>query len=140
MPELLIVRGWPGAGKTTFAQAYVDEFSYAHFEADMYMARSGTYQFKCEDLAPAHAWCQAQTDNAMMHGLNVVVSNTFLTLGEMNVYLAMARRHGYTVKIKTLHGRYGSVHGVPVEKQRQMESRLQELNQQWLLSHNAMEA
>jgi hypothetical protein len=77
---------------------------------------------------------------AVRHGLNVVVSNTFLTLGEMNVYLAMARRHCYTVKIKTLHGKYGSVHNVPVEKQRAMEARLQELNQAWLSSHGAQEA
>lgn len=125
MPQLIMVRGVPGTGKTTYAKALVDEYSYTHLEADMYFEHDGEYRFDASQLSAAHAWCQAECERAMQHGENVVVSNTFCQRKEMDVYLRMAHRHNYEVEIVSLTHEYGSVHNVPAEKMERFRARWQ---------------
>jgi predicted kinase len=88
--------------------------------------RSGEYVFDAAQLGAAHAWCQAEVENALQRGQNVVVSNTFIRRREMNPYLAMAARHNAEVDIHACHGNYESIHNVPAEKMREMRARWEE--------------
>ncbi len=91
MPELLIVCAVPGMDQRAYAQHYINEYSYTHLDVDMYFDRT--------NLAAAQAWCRAECENAMQHGENIVVSNIPAAPPEIDSYLRMAKRHGYTVQI-----------------------------------------
>ncbi len=124
MPKLLLVRGIPGTGKSTFAKHYVDEFSYTHLEADMYfVGPDKVYRFDYNKLSAAHAWCRSECIQAMQRGENIVVSNTFCTLREMLPYLRYAHEFGYTVEVKTLKHEYGSIHDVPADRMQRFRER-----------------
>ena len=80
MKTLIILRGCPGSGKSTFAKT----LGGAHFETDMYfVSDDGTYNFDPSKLRDAHNWCQNNVHTAMIEnntsGINktIVVSNTF---------------------------------------------------------------
>ena len=123
MPELLLVRGIPGTGKSTYARHYVDEYDYVHLEADMFFEKDGDYEFKRELLGQAHEWCKAECHKAMRTGRNIVVSNTFCTHREMWPYVTMAELMGYTVRVVALKHEYGSIHNVPEESMQRFRAR-----------------
>ncbi|PHS03652.1 MAG: AAA family ATPase [Blastopirellula sp.] len=112
---LYIVRGLPGSGKSTYAKS----IGCLHLEADMYFNRSGEYTFKPELIKKAHSWCQEATDKALNHGMDVVVSNTFTKLWEMEPYLKMHNN----VLVYKCTGDYGSLHDVPFSVIHDMSNR-----------------
>lgn len=115
--KLLLVRGLPGSGKSTYAKTYpVALQGYFHIEADMYFVPAdGIYRFDRTKLGAAHDWCQHQCARALERGENCVVSNTFVKRWELVPYLKMAKTLGADVDIVTCTILYGSVHGVPTE-------------------------
>jgi len=108
--KLTLIRGIPGSGKTTLAKSLGIQ---NHFEADMFFISGGEYKFNPAKLKEAHAWCQSQTRNALARGEDVVTSNTFCRLWEMQAYLDMAKEYGAEIEIKICSGDYVNVHGVP---------------------------
>jgi adenylate kinase family enzyme len=94
MKNLYLLRGIPGAGKSTLAKQLGD----AHFEADSYFMVDGEYKFDPTKLRKAHEWCQGQVELAMIqnhvtYGLDssdIVVSNTFTQEWEMKNYYSLA--------------------------------------------------
>lgn len=113
---LVLVRGLPGSGKSTFARELARR-GYRHFEADQFFIRRGVYIYDARQKTAAHAWCLDSTIRALAGGRRVVVSNTFVRKCEISPYLDL---HTQTVVVHT-NGPWKNVHNVPdaaVEKMR----------------------
>ncbi len=125
MKQLILVRGLPGSGKSTFAKSLQDSFTEStdHFEADQFFMHNGEYKYDFDQLHEAHAWCQRQTEEAMRDGIkNIIVSNTFCRQWEMDAYKEFAKIHGYQVFVIAMPMPSSQilfslcVHKVPLEK------------------------
>lgn len=129
MKTLILLRGLPGAGKSTLAKMLVGNKEYRHKEADMFFVDSeGNYKFEPSKIKDAHAWCKEEVDFLMEHEHSpVVVSNTFTQEWEMEAYYELAKKYGYQVTSIVVENRHGgeNVHGVPADKIQQMKDRFQ---------------
>jgi predicted kinase len=123
--ELIIIRGLPGSGKSTFATKTLFRYKrVAWAEADHYFTdEAGEYRFDPAHIKDAHAFCQQKVLDAMVVGLPVIVSNTFSQIWEMQPYFNMAERYGYTVQVYVMDSQYGNTHGVPEEAIERMRVR-----------------
>ena len=122
MKELFLLRGLPGAGKTTLAKSSGG----MHMEADKYFMDEGEYKFDASKLKEAHAWCQNAARVWMTNSVpKVVISNTFTQAWEMDYYFELAKEHGYRVYSLVVENRHGgeNVHNVPKEKIEEMARR-----------------
>jgi predicted kinase len=127
MKELFLLRGLPGAGKSTLAKMLVGEKDYCHKEADMYfMDPYGNYRFNTMELKDAHQWCKDSIEFVMEYEHTpVVVSNTFTQEWEMKDYYELAEKYGYRVHSMVIENRHGGInsHGVPDETLEKMKNR-----------------
>jgi energy-coupling factor transporter ATP-binding protein EcfA2 len=130
MKALFLLRGLPGAGKSTLAKS----IGGMHFEADMYfLDENSEYKFDPTKLRDAHAWCQGSVSNAMIlnhttgENEKIVVSNTFTQEWEMDAYYKLAEDWGYTVFSLIVENRHGgkNTHGVPEDKLQIMKDRFE---------------
>jgi hypothetical protein len=138
---LIIVRGLPGAGKSTVASS----FGAPVREADQY---DGLYTYhedgrvdfhgmkKMDDgalmVAHAHAWCQSRIREDLVTQKVAVVANTFVQGWEFTPYLDIARKAGARVVVidcydggmddATLAG--SNIHSVP-------EAAIARMRQNW---------
>lgn len=131
--KLILVRGWPGSGKTTFADKLIIEnlrtsngrCPIVAVSADDFMRdEDGNYAFSRDKLQDAHKACQDQVREFLTDGVHapVVVHNTFIKLWEMEPYLKMADELNIPVEIYKCSGNYKNVHGVPDAKVQQMKN------------------
>lgn len=123
MKELFLLRGLPGAGKSTLARSIGGH----HVEADQYFMDSGTYRFNTSRLKDAHKWCKIICEEFMEMELRITVSNTFTQEWEMQPYYHLAEKYGYRVYSLIVENRHRGVneHGVPEEKLVQMKNRFE---------------
>lgn len=117
MPEIVLIRGIPGSGKTTKARAEYP--NHVLCEADMFFDTDDGYKYDHGKIKEAHEYCFNKAKNALMMGMNVVVANTFIRLWEMQKYIDLH----YPVKIVDANGDYENVHGVPVDVVERMRER-----------------
>jgi predicted kinase len=123
MKCLILLRGLPGSGKSTFAKT----LGGIHVEADHYFMKDGEYKFDASKLKQAHEHCRTSTEGWMMEGYNIVVSNTFTQEWEMEPYFGLAKDYGYRVVCLIVENRHGGVneHGVPADKLEAMKDRFE---------------
>jgi predicted kinase len=132
--HLILVRGLPGSGKSTFAHAIWN--NYAICEADQYFINkeTGEYVFDGSKIKDAHAWCKEQVETRMKDNqvnpqfyTEIVVSNTFTQEWEMEPYVQLAKQYGYMVFTFIVENRHGgtNVHGVPDETLEKMRNRFE---------------
>jgi predicted kinase len=129
MKELILLRGLPGSGKSTFAKS----LGGIHIEADQYFMESGEYKFNASKLKDAHQYCQSQTqawmshDGTQVNADRIIVSNTFTMEWEMVPYFGLARDYGYRLVCLIVENRHNGVneHGVPADKLEAMKDRFE---------------
>lgn len=123
---LIMIRGLPGSGKSTLARDLIQRgVADCHCEADHYFYdQQGQYNWDPTVIMDAHDWCGNQVKMALGQGRRVIVSNTSLRLRDVRAYVEIAEHLGcLPLKIVTMHGEYGSVHGVPEETMEKMRLR-----------------
>lgn len=97
MQKLIVVRGLPGAGKSSFAAALVKAgIADRHHEADMWMYNSdGEYAFDMRLLSACHGMCASMTEFDLADGASVVLSNTYIRGWELAGAVKLARKWAY---------------------------------------------
>lgn len=119
---LYLIRGVSGAGKTTFAKELVlAKIASRFLEADQYFHKYNfetgewTYNFDASKLHEAHKLCQEITEQELIDGNSVVVSNTSTTANEVQVYQDIATRTNarFVSLIVENRNNTSSVHDVP---------------------------
>lgn len=131
MPKLVIVRGLPGSGKSTFAKKEYP--NYNHFEADQYFTDiHGQYNYNKNEIDKAHTNCFDKVmDSLTIEGISVVVSNTFTRLEFIKRYLKYINAFGIDAEIHEMLGNYGSIHNVPECDMIKMKKAWQEIPTNW---------
>lgn len=102
--DLVILRGQPGAGKSTWAGKFMQRMPEGSIislkEADQFFTTaSGEYDFRKELLPQAHAWCLGEVRKELRSGHRVIVANTFTRLYMLQPYLEAARDMNKSVAI-----------------------------------------
>jgi predicted kinase len=123
--SLFLLRGLPGAGKSTLAKT----IGGLYYEADMFFLDvNGEYKFDPTKLRDAHNWCRHQVMDALKQGYpKVIVANTFTQEWEMEPYRLLAEELGYTVFTLIVENRHAgkNIHGCPDEKVEMMRNRFE---------------
>lgn len=125
--ELILIRGLPGAGKSTLA-AHLQRAMLGDavvLEADQFFMVKGEYVFDRTKLRAAHFWCQEQTGSMLDRGKTVIVANTFTTKWELFPYFDIARNRCIMPTVILCQSNYKSIHNVPVETVVAMKERFE---------------
>ena len=144
---LILIRGLPGSGKTTFAKAIQEEADADIWSADDYFLNDeGEYVFNGKDLVAAHSCCQMNVEASMNVGENlIVVHNTFTRLWEFVAYDKLAEKFGYLVRIINCYDggctdeqlAERNIHDVPIETIRNMRERWEDVHGEMTLEEAA---
>jgi predicted kinase len=110
MKHLIIIRGLPGAGKTTLANLLAEN-KYPVFSIDDYFSNSetGAYHFEFSKNHLAYKACEQSVEQAMQsHAIKIFVHNVFSYKWEMEPYFALAQKYNYTVHVITVENYHGN--------------------------------
>lgn len=107
--NLIIVRGLPGSGKSTFAK----ELNIFHIEIDMFCMINGQYRWNAEQGRKRSNLCFQATRFALEEGIDAIVSNCFTRRADIEPYIQLAKKHHATLSIHSMAGQFPSIHPVP---------------------------
>lgn len=114
--RLVLLRGLPGSGKSTFAKRLVQAADFVHIEADQHFYGSdGTYAFDPTRVADAHAVGQQQADAALRSGRRAVIANTHVRMWELAASIGLAMLHRAPFRIVHCRGPWENTHDVSEE-------------------------
>lgn len=124
---LLLLRGIPGAGKTTLANQIAKSNNAPIFSIDSYFTNErGEYKFDFTKNHLAYKECESKTKDALEKTIPfVIVDNTFTLEWEMKPYEDLAKHYGYLYFVVTVENRHGgeNVHQIPVDQIEKMKAK-----------------
>ena len=127
MKSLILLRGLPGSGKSSFAKVISENGKYPVYSVDDYFTSpSGEYQFNFQENHLAYKSCENNTRNSLEMGLEkVIVDNTFTLEWELEPYFKMGKEYGYSVFVMTMENWHGgeNIHGIPKEQLEKMANK-----------------
>jgi predicted kinase len=101
MKKVVIMRGAPGFGKSTYVKKTYPAATVA--SADHYFERKGKYEFNKFLLGKAHNECQKTFSSAIERGDELIVlDNTNVKVRDFKPYVEEAKAAGYEVEIVRL--------------------------------------
>lgn len=122
--HLILLRGLPGSGKTTFAKLISEDNTYPLFSVDDYFIdENGNYKFEYSENYKAYAECLYKTEKAILEGLSkVIVHHTFTMDWELDPYFKLAQKHYCKLFVLTLENYHQgeNSHGVTAEQIKKM--------------------
>ena len=117
--RLIIIRGIPGSGKSSFCEEIEGAVV---ISADDHFVDPETdeYEFKPEEIGEAHAGCFRRVLAHLQQGVDVVVDNTNVHVFEMAPYVLLGQSFGAEISIFRIVcdpevAAERNVHGVPKE-------------------------
>lgn len=131
MKKIIILRGLPGSGKTTFAKFLASSIPNSkEICADDCWRYDYTDKnsegFTTEGLIEAHSRCFETVESYMKEDVDtIILHNTNTTIREMNKYFILAEEYKYEVVSLIVENRHHSksVHNVPEETLEKMKNR-----------------
>jgi len=127
--SIVLVRGLPGSGKTTFVECFVGD---PMISADDYMIdKTGCYCFDPSRLGEVHQKCLKEAEVLLKEFECVIVANTFSMRWEMQPYLDLAKANNAWHFVVDLFDNgladeelaTRNSHGVPIEGIQRMRAR-----------------
>jgi predicted kinase len=106
--SILLLRGLPGSGKSTFASLLAGTDGFLVYSLDEFFTNDeGEYRFDYKKNHLAYQQCQTNTENAMKSNApKILVDQTFALLWEIQPYLDLARKYNYRVFVCTMENRH----------------------------------
>jgi predicted kinase len=100
--RLIILRGLPGSGKTTYAHGLTnDGRDGIILSSDNYFIHGGVYKYNPSHLKDSHIWNQKKAAEAMIHGERlIVIDNVNARKWEARPYVEMAVNCGYKIEFR----------------------------------------
>jgi len=141
MTKVIIMRGIPGSGKSSWAEKHYPECH--HCSADNYFtSEDGEYEFNPAEIGNAHRSCMKAFLTAIEFCEQIdsqwpiVVDNTHTQLWELSPYLQVARAMGYDVTVVTVQcdidvAAKRNTHGVPENAIHAMANRFESIPPFW---------
>lgn len=120
MRSLVLLRGIPGCGKSSLAEALTegDEKGRVFSADDYFTNEKGEYNFDITKRGIAHIDCHKRTEEAMILGMErIFIADTFTRESEMKPYYDLGKKYDYRVYSVVVENRHNgkNVHKVPEE-------------------------
>jgi len=124
LKSLILLRGLPGSGKSTFAKLLSENGQYPVFSIDSFFTdENGNYNFIHTENHLAYKACECNTEEQLKQGVEkVIVDNTFTLEWEMEPYFKMASENNYRIFVLTMENRHNgqNIHNISEEQIQRM--------------------
>jgi predicted kinase len=125
--HLILLRGLPGAGKSSLAKVLAEN-KWPVYAIDDFFTHpvTGVYSFRYEDNHLAYKACETNTEKALEKSIEkVFIDNTFTLAWELEPYFKLAKKYGYRLHVVTVENHHGSAnsHGVSKEQGKKMAAK-----------------
>lgn len=115
---MIILRGLPGSGKSTFAE-YLSfhNNSVICSSDDFFYDEEGNYNFDYNKIEKSHQYCYDKCKNALENNKNVIIDNTNVKEEHFNKYIKLAKQYNYKYFSIIVENResFKNIHGVTNE-------------------------
>lgn len=104
--QLVLLRGIPGAGKTTLGTMLQHQGGFKFYEADQWRGEGEERVYNYNYNPHAHAWCLGKTADELRIGHNVIVANVFCEIIKLKPYFMLAddlNKRGHNIKVTVLN-------------------------------------
>ncbi|TGL95117.1 ATP-binding protein [Leptospira barantonii] len=126
--SIILIRGLPGAGKSTLAKILSENGKYPVLSVDDYFTDSSTgqYRFDYKENHLAYKHCEERARREAENGTSkIFLDNTFTLSWEMEPYFQIASEFGYTTFVLTVENRHNgkNIHSIDDESLKKMASK-----------------